>query len=221
MPRFLHRSLIRAAALLGVVLLPVLLHAQPPPRAFAHLTTDDGLSSNVGVTIVQDAQGFIWIGTDQGLNRYDGRQIKVFRHDPADSTSLDFNNVMDLHVDAQGRLWASTHSGVLHRYHPETESFTRYPLPRIDGAGTVVEIHESQDGTFWLGTWQHGLIHFHPERGVLTHYRSDPDDPTTIGHPVVKEVLEDPDGTLWLATYAGLNHFDPQTGRATRYPIPS
>ncbi|MEM6647785.1 MAG: two-component regulator propeller domain-containing protein [Bacteroidota bacterium] len=204
------------------MLLPVaLLHAQPQPRAFAHLTTDDGLSSNVGVTIVQDAQGFIWIGTDQGLNRYDGRQVKVFRHDPADSTSLDFNNVMDLHLDAQGRLWASTHSGVLHRYHPETESFTRYPLPRIDGTGTVVEIHESQDGSFWLGTWQRGLIHFHPERGVLAHYRSDPDDPTTIGHPVVKEVLENPDGTLWLATYAGLNHFDPQTGRATRYPIPS
>ncbi|GAB5522066.1 MAG: two-component regulator propeller domain-containing protein [Rhodothermales bacterium] len=204
------------------MLLPVLLvHAQPQPRAFAHLTIDDGLSSNVGVTIVQDAQGFIWIGTDQGLNRYDGRRVKVFRHDPADSTTLDFDNIMDLHVDARGRLWASTHSGVLHRYHPETESFTRYPLPRLDGAATIVEIHESQDGTLWLGSWEHGLWHFHPERGVLAHYSSDPDDPATIGHLVVKEVLENPDGTLWLATYAGLNHFDPKTGRATRYPIPS
>lgn len=202
----------------GLLLSPA--HAQVPPRVFNHLTVDDGLTSNVGATLVQDAQGFIWIGTDQGLNRYDGRAVKHFRNDPADSTSLDFDNVADLHVDQQGRLWVSTHSGVLHRYDPTTESFRRYPLPQLDGMPTVVEIHESRDGTFWLSAWQRGLWHFHPEQGVLANYQPDPDDPSTIGHPVVKDVLENPDGTLWLATYAGLNHFDPQTGRATRYPLP-
>lgn len=197
------------------------LDAQTQPRTFAHLTTEEGLSNNVAIDIVQDAQGFIWIATHNGLNRYDGHSVKHFYSDPSDSTSLHFGSFADLHVDRKGHLWGSTHSGVLHRYDPNTESFTRYRMPYDEGGATVIEhMYEGADGTFWLASWHQGLLHFNPASGALTSYRHDPSDPFSLGHNVVKDIIENTDGTLWLATYAGLNLFDPKTGHAIRYPIP-
>lgn len=195
--------------------------AQEAALVFDHLTIDQGLSNNVAVDIVQDIQGFMWISTHNGLNRYDGRTVKQFYADPTDSTSLDSDNLSNLHVDQKGQLWVSSKGGYLHRYDPATESFMRYPMP-LDGKGrAIVEyIHESVDGTFWLASWYRGLWKFDPETGALVNYRHDPDDPSSIGHDVVKDIVENPDGTLWVATYGGLNHFDPRTGRAKRYPIP-
>lgn len=210
------------AVVLLVVAEPVRgLVAQSQHRPFAHLTTNEGLSNNAIVDIVQDPQGFIWIATHNGLNRYDGRTVKQFFADPADSTSLDFDNLAKLYIDQKGQLWVSSKGGTLHRYDPATETFTRYTLPlEADGSAVVEYIHESADGTFWLASWQHGLWRFDPSTGAMVNYRHHPDDPFSLGHNVVKDILGNPDGTLWLATYAGLNLFDPKTGRALHYPIP-
>lgn len=195
--------------------------AQSQLRTFEHLTTQEGLSSNVTYEVVQDAQGFIWVSTSNGLNRYDGRKVKVFYADEADSTSLESNRLDGLHVDPQGRLWVGTESGVLHRYHPATESFTRYPLPREDNHPPVIErIYGSSDGAIWVAAWQRGLWRLDPATGVLTNYRHDPTDPLSLSHDRVLDMLENPDGTLWVAVVGGLNLFEPKTRTAIRYPIP-
>lgn len=195
--------------------------AQPQSLVFQHLTTTEGLSHDAAGAIVQDHQGFIWIGTHNGLNRYDGHTVRHFYHDPIDSTSLNNNGITALHVDRQGFLWVATNGGGLHRYDPATETFARIALPRTQDRETVIEAFlENEDGTLWLGSWERGLWHLDPATGALKNYRHDPNDPFSLGHDVVKDLLPNPDGTLWVATYAGLSHFDPLTGRSVRYPIP-
>ena len=94
-----------------------------PDSRFGHILTDQGLSSPDVVAIAQDSQGFIWFGTLDGLDRYDGYQMKVFRNDPEDPNSLSSNAIRTLYVDRGGILWIGTWTGGLVRYDTATESF--------------------------------------------------------------------------------------------------
>ncbi len=85
------------------------LHAQPQePLRFEHLTVSDGLATNAVNTIVQDTQGFLWFGTDNGLHRYDGYQFTIYRHDSNDPFSLSTDEVTAIHEDRAGVLWIGT-----------------------------------------------------------------------------------------------------------------
>ena len=92
---------------------------------FTHLTTNDGLSQGYVVDILQDRRGFMWFATRDGLNRYDGYNFVVYKHDPKDPGSLSSNFLQDLMEDDQGKLWVATNTGV-NRFDPTTERFTRY-----------------------------------------------------------------------------------------------
>jgi len=75
---------------------------------FEHLTIDDGLSQNAGLALLQDHQGYLWIGTQDGLNRYDGYTLTQFKYDPEEPTSLSHNSIIALYEDADGFLWVGT-----------------------------------------------------------------------------------------------------------------
>jgi len=90
---------------------------------FNHLTIEDGLSQSSVTCILQDRSGFMWFGTQDGLNRYDGYNIKVFKNDPGDSTSLTDNFIFSIYEDLSGTLFVETQSGTFHRYNPRSESF--------------------------------------------------------------------------------------------------
>ncbi len=124
-----------------------------PDLQFNHITSRDGLSSNSVACVAEDKQGFIWIGTDNGLNRYEGYRMKHYFHDDADSTSLIFNNIQSIHCDQKGRLWVVTTGGVS-CFLPNKNSFVNYSAKftapwqlKNDGGTTVVE---QKDGTIWL-----------------------------------------------------------------------
>ena len=93
---------------------------------FVILDTLRGLSQDSVYAIVQDAYGFIWIGTEEGLNRYDGYRFLPFRHDPNDPNSLSADNIRALFSDASGVLWIGTDKGGINRYDPATGRFTRF-----------------------------------------------------------------------------------------------
>jgi ligand-binding sensor domain-containing protein len=97
----------------------------PPSKylCFGHLTTEDGLSNDTIWGIAQDSHGFIWFGTFSGLNRYDGSDIKVYRHDPDDPFSLSGDAVRGLLKDSSGVLWIGTWNGGLNQFDPSTERF--------------------------------------------------------------------------------------------------
>ncbi|MGD8243956.1 MAG: GAF domain-containing protein [Anaerolineae bacterium] len=189
---------------------------------FKRLTLDDGLSQSSVYCMVQDAEGFMWFGTEDGLNRYDGYEIKVYRHDPDDPYSLSDNYIVDCKRDQRDVVWVVTLDATLHRYEPDTGRFIRYELDLEDpfqwGGGEFLVLHGDAQGRLWIGTYGDGLVRYNPEQDNFTHYRHDPDDPTSLSHRLVPSILEDHEGVIWLGTEAGLNRYDAERDSFVRYP---
>jgi ligand-binding sensor domain-containing protein/signal transduction histidine kinase len=166
---------------------------------------------------VQDNQGFIWLATEYGLNRYDGYRFKVFKHDPTDPKSICGVYVQSLFKDRAGTLWVGC-DFELDRYDPAQESFTHYPIDlSLNTAGLSASVrHISQDaaGTLWLST-PNGLYRFDPRTGAITHFRHDPNDPASLSSDEVYSSGEDRTGAFWVATAEGLDAFHPDTGQVS------
>jgi len=189
---------------------------------FDRISTEQGLSGNEVWSIAQDKQGFMWFGTTNGLNRYDGYAFKVFKHDPDDPNSLSENLIRALYTDHTGTLWIGTWSGGLNRYVPESDQFIRYQHdpddPHSLGSDSIRAIFEDQAGTMWLGTVGGGLNRFDRETEQFVRYLHDPDDPGSLSGNDIYSIYEDREGALWIATWAaGLNKFDRETEQFTRY----
>ncbi|HUC80076.1 MAG TPA: two-component regulator propeller domain-containing protein [Flavisolibacter sp.] len=113
---------------------------------FRHYQVENGLSHNTVMCSVQDSQGFLWLGTKDGLNRFDGTSFKVFRHDEDDSTTIGNDYIRYLHLDREGRLFAGTQRG-LYQYQPLTESFQHIPS---SGTKSIKEITTDAQGNLWF-----------------------------------------------------------------------
>jgi signal transduction histidine kinase/ligand-binding sensor domain-containing protein/DNA-binding response OmpR family regulator len=195
-----------------------------PNLRFTHLSVADGLSNSDVRAIAQDRQGFMWFGTWLGgLNRYDGYDFKVYKHDPQDERSLGGDSVWDLHVDRDGVLWVGLSGGGLDRYDRETDSFVHYRHREGDPTSlpqdSVREVYEDETGTLWVGMANDGgLSRFDRATGRFFTYRSDPKDPTRFGQAFVTALRVDrTTGLLWAGTTNGVSVLDRSTGRFTRY----
>lgn len=195
--------------------------SQPLPRPddepihFEHLTNNDGLSQTDINTMVQDRKGFMWFGTQNGLNKYDGYGFKVYYHDPDDDRSIQRGWLMALHEDAQGRLWVGAIGGLSY-LDPVTETFIHYRHDPADSTSlsnnNVWDVYEDSQGVLWVGTRNGGLNRFDAQTKTFTRYQHDPTDSTSLGHNFVLTILEDAQGVLWVSTWGGgLNRFNPQT----------
>jgi ligand-binding sensor domain-containing protein/signal transduction histidine kinase len=196
--------------------------AEPSLRqdaTFTHITIEQGLSDQRVQAIVQDRAGFLWFGTNNGLNRFDGYNIVAYRHDPTNPHSLSGNLIEDLYEDRAGTLWVGTRAG-LNAFDRRTERFTRYrhdpANPRSLSSNTVIAIYEDRSGVLWLGTAS-GLNRFDRATETFTVYRHDPANPRSLSHDTVRVIYEDHSGALWLGTLAGLNRFDRATETFTAY----
>ncbi|MEJ2750388.1 MAG: two-component regulator propeller domain-containing protein, partial [Anaerolineae bacterium] len=114
-----------------------------PVTHFAHLTTSDGLASAHVEVIFQDSRGFMWIGTRDGLNRYDGYHFTTYRDDPADPNSISDNTILDIIEDSQGRLWFATQNG-LSTFDPRLEQFSPVSLGLVSSPGVFSLFEDSQ-----------------------------------------------------------------------------
>ena len=192
-----------------------------PPYRFNQISTEQGLSSTEVWSVLRDHHGFMWFGTLDGLNRYDGYKMKVFKHVLADPTSLSENKIRTLYEDRAGALWIGTWNGGLNRYERESETFTRFQNDPADpdslSSDEVYAILEDRAGALWLGTRDGGLNRFDPETGAFSHYRNDPTKATSLGNDNVFALWEDDDGALWVGTDGGLDRFDPTTETFTHY----
>ena len=189
---------------------------------FTRLSTTDGLSQTRVAQIVQDNLGFIWFGTQYGLNRFDGYEFKVFVHDPKNPESLSGAFISSLFKDRHGDLWVGC-AQTLDRFDPATETFKHYRIDTDDGggvSGTVVHIWEDRNGMLWLATGN-GLYRLDPASGRVMHYRHRTGDPTSLSSDDIKSSGEDKSGTFWVGTSEGLDAFDPKTEKVTLHvPLP-
>src|SRR5262249_35493346 len=108
----------RLVIVLYMLLIAASSFSQPPPFHFQNITTENGLSNNQITCIYQDHDGFLWIGTHFGLNRYDGSQVQTFYHENENSNSLSGNDIVDILEDQQNIFWIATKDGGLTRYDP-------------------------------------------------------------------------------------------------------
>jgi PAS domain S-box-containing protein len=173
---------------------------------FKRLPESAGLSQTRVSSVVQDTLGFIWFGTQYGLNRFDGYRSKVFKHEPGRSDSLSCVYIHSLFIDHSGTLWVGC-EGFLDKFDPITETFTHF---RIDTPTTVIT--EDHAGILWLATGR-GLYSLNPATGQTTRYVHDPGDPASISGDSISYIGEDRSGRFWVGNSGGLDEFDRKTGK--------
>lgn len=211
MPMRRIRSLIQLV--LGVVgclglMMPVEGWAQTEPLTFRSLSTRDGLSEDAVKVILQDQDGYMWFGTENGLNRYDGYTFSLYTRDRHDTTSLSHPHITALYESSDETLWVGTVDG-LNRYEPLTNRFTRYLLStdvalqsmRLEQRSTNIRsISESPEGYLLVHAGE-ALFRFDPQTGHVLNVLFSPEDSTAAS---VTTTLFDTAGTLWIGTTAGL-----------------
>jgi two-component sensor histidine kinase/ligand-binding sensor domain-containing protein len=189
---------------------------------FNRISTSEGISHTTVRKIIQDSHGFIWIGTQQGLNRFDGYQFEVFNHFPDDPQSLSNDWIYDIFEDGQGRIWVATDGG-MDLYEPQSKTFRHYRHnpddPKSLPHNSVRTIFQSKDGTLWVGT-RRGLSRWDGENS-FTHFITFPADEDNKSRPGVQSLAEGKDGRLWVGSqHRGLFILDQVTGRLQEFEFP-
>ncbi|HWK03975.1 MAG TPA: two-component regulator propeller domain-containing protein [Puia sp.] len=197
-------------------------YSQSQHVKFQHLGTADGLSQSNVICIMQDSRGFMWFGTRDGLNRYDGYQFTVYKNDPQDRNSLGNSFIMDMVEDGKGYIWVGTWGGGLDRYDRRTNQFLHFRHDPADpnslSNNLVICLMRDSRGVLWVGTEGGGLNMLDSASGHFVHYQNNKADQKSLGSNYVKDICEDSEHNIWVATTAGgLNLFDRWTGTFTRF----
>ncbi|EEF21892.1 conserved hypothetical protein, partial [Ricinus communis] len=197
--------------------------AGAPPRSlrFEQLSVEHGLAQETVLAIAQDRQGFIWLGTQAGLTRFDGYRTITYKSAVADPRSLVDNWVRVLHLDPAGQLWIGTDGG-LDRYDSASRTFTHY-LPREsaqrgNGNRHVRAIADDGAGGLWVASAD-GLHHFDPASQRFTSWHHDPADAGSLSNDHVTALARDAAGRLWVGTASGLDMLPPGATRFQHYTI--
>lgn len=213
---------------------------------FKQLTEADGLSQSTVFSIFQDSQGFLWFGTIEGLNRYDGYEFRVYVNNPRDSSTISDDYVSTIFEDSENTLWIGTINGYINKFDRKTETFKRFNV--VDYFESVVEhreeyyeyplafsrnhyysitsIVEDENNFLWIGTWGNGLVRFDKKNQTALHFFNLPNYHLSLSNNRVMDILIDRDKTLWIATFGGglnrvISSRYPKTadGEVSRYEV--
>ncbi|MBL4862538.1 MAG: hypothetical protein JKY09_05930, partial [Crocinitomicaceae bacterium] len=192
------------------------LHAQQVEK-FERISIDDGLSQNTVRAILQDSEGFMWFGTHDGLNKYDGYEFGYFMNDQGDSSTISNNEITSIVEDKDGGLWIGTNGGGLNKYDKRTKLFKRYrhnsEVSNSLVSDFVFSLLIDSENMLWIATLEGvnsynirtGKFHVYSQnKGGLSHNRSE-------------SLSEDGYGNIWVGTRNGLNKIDKRSGKIKHY----
>jgi len=197
--------------------------SQTDKYIFRQLTDADGLSQSTIFAMIQDRDGYLWLGTIDGLNRYDGYGFRVYVNDPSDDASISDNFISAMYEDSDGLIWIGTVNGYLNSFNKKTEVFKKYFIndffSRIistddnfyeyplafsrNQINTITAITEDKDGYLWIGTWGNGLVKFDKKKNKAIHYYNDPYNQFSLSSNRIVDILSDRNKDIWIATFGG------------------
>lgn len=185
------------------------------------LTSVNGLSQNTINCLFKDRYGFLWFGTQDGLNKYDGYKITIYKHILNASASLPANHITAIGEDAQGNLWVGTRTAGISRLDRSSDTFVNYKhdarqLTSISD-NNINCIYKDSASQLWIGT-ANGLNRFNAKTGSFSRYQALPRNPKSLSSNDIYSILEDDDHRFWIGTASGLDQLNRSTGQVTRYP---
>jgi signal transduction histidine kinase/CheY-like chemotaxis protein/streptogramin lyase len=199
--------------------------ADQPPMVFSHLTVDDGLSQATVNDALQDSQGFMWLATENGLNRYDGVEVRRYyrERDKPDGLASDFIWAID--EDRAGNLWLATEGGGVAVWNRRTDTFRSYRHVRGDAqslsSDSIRNLLIDRNGQVWIATRDEGLNRLDPATGKVTRFTHDPNRTESLGsNQNLYALLEDRDGAIWVGTSAGLDRYVHERDQFDHYRPP-
>lgn len=200
-----------ALFLLLILTGPILVRSQDVQ--FERIATSGGASLGTINAIIQDRYGFLWLGTANGLLRYDGYDFKIFKHDPADSTSISGNHIWSICEDRTGDLWIGTSRRGLCRYVRGEDRFVRYrhdpnDTTSLGGDVEVPWVYRDRTDQIWIALWEFGLDRYERAPDRFLHHRIPIKDEEGVPRQSVHRIYEDRTGTLWIGTKRGLVRLD-------------
>lgn len=198
-----------------VCVVAVQARAQKNRLSFEHLTSNEGLSQSNVLCILQDSRGFMWFGTQDGLNKYDGYEMKVYRTDLSNHNSLSNDYIRDITEDKYGNLWLATWGSGINKFDRKSEKFTSFQHNPNNPAGIASNfingLFTDHEGIIWLSS-ESGLMTLDPGSNKFTLFTHSASDPKSISSNVTSSVMEDSRHNVWIGTTGdGLNMFDRKT----------
>jgi signal transduction histidine kinase/ligand-binding sensor domain-containing protein/CheY-like chemotaxis protein len=182
------------------------------PMYFEHLTMRDGLSMSTINSILQDSQGYIWLATEAGLNRYDGYTVRQFRRERGNEHGLASDYLWSIAEDAQGDLWLATEGGGVARWDRRTETFQQFrhdaQQPQSLASDGVRALLIDSKGLIWAGTKDRGLDILDPRTGTARHYRHRDSDAYSLPSDAIGALYTDHEGRIWVGSDGGLSRYD-------------
>lgn len=180
--------MLRKAVLLFLIL-PFTLLAQT--IEFRNYTVRDGLSNNKVNCLIQDRQGFLWFGSEDGLNRFDGYMFKVFRSSDK-KNSITSKDIWSLFEDREGNIWIGTKSGDISKLNFETKKFSHWKIQEVRlNDNSVTAIYVDRKNFVWVGTYQQGLFKFDSTGKNLDHWEYNPESKTELSNNFITSIVED------------------------------
>jgi ligand-binding sensor domain-containing protein len=203
------------------------LYAGFPPLGFKRFTMDDGLTSDNICSIYQDRDGFMWFGSNSGIDKFDGENFRSYQNLFID-TIEDFPLMTSIIEDESGLFWIATNKNGIILFDKRKETCTRIKhdpsVPESLSSNEVISIYRDSKNNIWVATWNGGLNLWNGKGNSFTHYKHNPTDLQSLGSDYISSVAEDSMGNIWIAASDGmLIRLDTETKlfKNFRFPIKS
>ena len=187
---------------------------------FEYLARDNELPNSTAPTsLAEDGEGCLWVGTQNGLARWDGYHFRSYKADPTAAGALPDNLIRQLHTDIRGRLWIATNSGGLARYDRDSDRFVVYTAsPNGLSSESLRDVADDGSGGVWVAS-DSGLDHVRADSDVVEHFRHDSTDPNSLPDNRIRALFRDRDGALWVGTQAGIVRREAGSNRFVAVPL--